>query len=336
MTGAQIIRQTLDVENACPSAECLLEEFMLIGRDLLKRFHHQDYRMLERLVCDPADAVVIAAGNLLDVNGELQRAEIRRFLETGEQHLSRVRDSELHGKWRSFVSVRLKRTVVEMREDDNPWARKIRWSVEKVVCKEASVQRIADSRTVLYYRAIDGDPDLDATRMGTDEILAELLSYPSRANSIRTLVMTVFDIMQTRDCSCRALSMAELTHIIVNYYGTFLSIEGDGVCEEEKYFLDDLDLASINSTVNFLKDGRLAHYLAHGIYSVGEGHAIAAMVRSYLIDLRFGRKQTLREYIQMVFPDNDARVMDALENKRISNLLVLVSGRYLSALASRS
>jgi hypothetical protein len=181
-TGAQIIRRTLDVENACPSAECLLDEFMHVGRDLLKRFHQQDYRMLERLVYDPADAVVIAAGNLLDVNGELQRAEIRRFLETGEQHLSRVRDSELHGKWRSFVSVRLKRTVVEMREDDNPWARKIRWSVEKVVCKEASVQRITDSRTVLYYRAIDGDPDLDATRMGTDEILAELLSYPSRAN----------------------------------------------------------------------------------------------------------------------------------------------------------
>jgi hypothetical protein len=135
------------------------------------------------------------------------------------------------------------------------------------------------------------------------------------------LIKEVYDLLAGQRGRRRALSVSELTYLIVSYHGTFFVQIGDAHVEQEATELDDTDRMLIERVVAALREGRLVYYREHGIYSDEECEFLASMLRVYLEDIRNKKAQTLDHYLRLVFPHDTLRLEDAKNRNRIANLL---------------
>jgi hypothetical protein len=315
----QVLQRTLEGTRHCATAGCLLKEFIREGRCQIERYHADKFPFLARIVTDPLDVPVIAAGDLLDVEGALRLGEIRKFLAiNGGQH----RNPDLQERWNRYVAVRLKATMVAMHEEDDPWARKIRGSVEQAVWKSKEIHRNPLLRQALYCRPADGDPMLGAEPMTMDQIVSGLFERKVRPVPISAFLSAVFDLLSGQDSCSRALSIAEMTRIVSMYHGTLYSGEPQDRQDDAPDTIDDDERRMIDNAAKLLIDGRLGFYFRQEIYTEAECKLIVSMTRGYLEDLLRRKSLPVKDRVRAVFPKDERRSRDPVELKRISNLLM--------------
>lgn len=214
--------------------------------------------------------------------------------------------------------------MAAMHGEDDPWARKIRGTVEQSVWKDKDICRIPHMRQALYYRPADGDPMLGEERMTAKQIVSGLFVRKVPWEPVSALLVAVFDFLSDHAARCRALSIAEMTRIVSIYHGALYRSEFDALQEDTQTSLADEEQRFVDSAVQFLIDGRLGYYLQKGIYTEEECETIESMARGYLEDLLCRKILPLRDYVHAAFPGDDARSVDLSELKRISNLLIIV------------
>jgi hypothetical protein len=311
-TTCQKLRRTFEGHGQCADADCLFEEFIRTARWKISVAHVREFAFFTQLVVDPLDVAVIAAGELLDKNGAIRCDEIRKFLEYDHAVAECHGDEKLRERWEKFVSLRLQLTIANMHGEADPWARKARASIVQVFWKNDAIARINRRGHVLYHRPADGDPLLDAGRMCVDDMVAELFRRALHPGSIPEFVMMVFDILSEQSDCCRALSVTELTHIVLGYYGMFRSAEPDETTVTTPELLDDPERRLIDVILARIRNGRLGVYLTNGIYSESDCRSIISALGHYLDDLHQKCPRRLNEYLQEAFPGDRNRWQDQI------------------------
>jgi hypothetical protein len=303
--------------------DCLCEEFIRTARWKISVAHFREFAFFTQLVVNPLDVAVIAAGELLDKNGAIRCDEIRKFLEYNHAVAECHGDEELRERWEKFVSVRLRLTIANMHGEADPGARKARASIEQVFWKNAAFVRINRGGHVLYHRPADGDPLLEGGRICVDDVVTELIGRALHLGSIPEFVIMVFDLLSEQSDCCRALSVTELTHIVLGYYGMIRSAEPDETAVTTPELIDDPARRLIDVILARIRNGRLGYYLKKGVYSENDCRSILSALGHYLNDLHQKCPRRLNEYLQEVFPGDRNRWQDQTERKRMSNLLDL-------------
>ena len=321
----QKLRRTFEGRGQCADVDCLCEEFIRTARWKISVAHSGEFPFFARLVVDPLDVAVIAAGDLLGRNGDIQFDEIRKFLDFDCAVAECLGDEELRERWEKFVSVRLQLTIANMHGEADPWARKARASIVQVFWKNDAIARINRRGRVLYHRPADGDPLLESGRICVDDMVAELFRRALHPGSIPEFVMMVFDILSDQSDYCRALSVTELTHIVLGYYGMFRSAEPDETTLTTPELIDDPARGLINVILARIRNGRLGFYQTKGTYSESDCRSIISALGHYLDDLHQKCPRRLNEYLQEAFPGDWNRWQDQSERKRMSNLLALAN-----------
>lgn len=316
----QVIQRTLAGETHCAVGDCLLEKFIQSARGQIERYHVGAFPFLLRIVSDPMDVAVIAAGDLLTKEGVVRGMEIEAFLGMEGSEYP-IRKGILKQQWERYVSVRLQRTLSDLREEDNAWYRKIRSNVEHAIHEKDGYHRIPHRSPALYYRPKDGDPEAGLEPPSMDRILSDLFGRRLSSQPVPELIKEVYDLLAGQRDRRRALSVSELTYLIVSYHGAYLEQIGDPHVEQVATELDDTDRIIIERVVAALREGRLAYYREQGIYSDEECESLVSMLRVYLEDIRNKKAQTLDHYLRLAFPHDTRRLEDAKNRNRISNLL---------------
>ncbi|MDX9758603.1 MAG: hypothetical protein RBU27_05535 [Bacteroidota bacterium] len=210
-----------------------------------------------------------------------------------------------------------------MHGEADPWARKIRRSIEQVFWKNDNIARVHGSSKALYHRPADGDPLLEMDRMRFDDVVSGIFERALLNDAIPELVMIVFDLLSEKPDCCHALTVAELTRILRCYFERIYWAEPDKSIEEIPVALDDRERGQIDGILARIRNGRLVHYRESGVFSESECQSVLVAVEKYLVGLYQQCPRHPHEYLQEVYPGYQQRWQEGSERKRLSNFFHL-------------